>query len=94
MADKSYIDKLVDLYEEFSEAGIGNYENHLDLLKKTGDFSEVMKRRLKEDLGDCSSYMMVHFKERHGISMDLYKKEMEENLIYLKYLVDNYDGEQ
>jgi len=43
MADRSYLEKLLFLYYEFKEAGVGGYESAFDVLRKTAGFYGVIK---------------------------------------------------
>lgn len=87
LADRAYLEKLPFLYREFKEAKIEEYENEFDFFKKTIDFFEITRERLKTDLGDVNRYVSAHFKARFNIDRDLYAEAIQRNLDYLKYLM-------
>ncbi|NPU85762.1 MAG: hypothetical protein HPY65_14900 [Syntrophaceae bacterium] len=87
MADRHYLEKLLDLYAEFIEAGITAYSSQLDLLEKTRGFFQMTRERFREELGDAYLYSRYHFRKRWNIDEDLYMKSIERNLNYLDYLV-------
>lgn len=51
MADRAYLEKLLFLYYEFREAGIGGYDSTFDILKKTAGFYASTKNRQRTRLG-------------------------------------------
>ena len=51
MADRTYLEKLLFLYHEFSEARVGDYKDEIDLLRKTVIFYDFIDRRLKNGSG-------------------------------------------
>ncbi len=87
MADRHYLEKLLDLYYEFVEAGITAYASQLDLLEKTRGFFQMTRKRFREELGDAYLYSRYHFRKRWNIDDDLYMDSIEKNLNYLDYLV-------
>jgi hypothetical protein len=87
MADRHYLEKLLDLYYEFLEAGITAYTSQLDLLEKTRGFFQMTRKRFREELGDAYLYSRHHFRKRWNIDEDLYMNSIEKNLNYLDYLV-------
>ncbi len=87
MADRHYLEKLLDLYYEFVEAGITAYSSQLDLLEKTRGFFQMTRKRFSDELGDVYLYSRYHFRKRWNIDEDLYMSSIEKNLNYLDYLV-------
>lgn len=87
MADRHYLEKLLDLYYEFVEAGITAYSSQLDLLEKTRGFFQMTRQRFSNELGDVFLYSRHHFRRRWNIDEDLYMSSIERNLNYLDYLI-------
>jgi hypothetical protein len=83
MADRAYLEKLLFLYYEFREAGIGGYDTAFDILKKTAGFYESTKARLDGPLGRVSNRAREHFLARYGIDSDLYREAIERQMSYL-----------
>jgi len=87
MADRHYLEKLLDLYYEFVEAGITTFTSQLDLLEKTRAFYQMTRKRFSDELGDTYRFARNHFQKRWNIDEDLYMSSIEKNLNYLEYLV-------
>jgi hypothetical protein len=87
MADRHYLEKLLDLYYEFVEAGITTFTSQLDLLEKTRGFYQMTRKRFADELGNAYQYSRHHFRKRWNVDEDLYMKSIENNLNYLDYLV-------
>jgi hypothetical protein len=83
MADRLYLEKLLFLYYEFREAGIGGYDTAFDILKKTAGFYESTKERLDGTLGSVSGRTRQHFSARYGVDRDLYREAIERQMVYL-----------
>ncbi len=90
MADRTYLERLPLLFREFLEGGVPGFATEIDLMKKTPDFWEFTKKRFEADLGGVDRYMGDHFCARWGINHDLYRQAIEENIRYLKYLMENH----
>lgn len=90
IASRTYLEKLVFLYKEFSEAGIPGFEDEYDLLVKTANFYNVTKKRLKNELSGMNHFVKAHFLSRHGLDADLYSEAMENNIRYLDYVLSNH----
>jgi hypothetical protein len=93
MADRRYLEKLLDLYGEFVEAGITIFTSHLDLLEKTRGFYEMTRKRFSEELDDAYRFARHHFRKRWGIDEDLYMKGIENNLAYLDDIVTHHKSD-
>jgi len=93
MADRSYLDKLPHLFEEFREGGITDYDNELDLLQKTPAFWEFTKNRFVTELGNVDRYLRDHFRVRWGIDRDLDREAIEKNLARLQYILENHPAD-
>jgi hypothetical protein len=90
MADRAYLEKLLFLYYEFREAGIGGYDTAFDMLRKTAGFYDSTKARLDTTLGRVSGKAKEHFCARYGIDKDLYREAIERQMAYLaSILADN-----
>ena len=91
VADRMYLEKLLLLYREFQEAGIGGYDTELMLLEKTEGFYETLvKKRIAAQFDGADRYFQPHFRERWNIDDDLYARAVEKNLSYLKSVLQQY----
>ena len=77
MADRTYLEKLLFLYREFSEAKIGGYRSEVDLLKKTVAFYDFIAHRLETSLDASDRFMISHFADRWDIPVNLYQEAIE-----------------
>ncbi|MDF1591182.1 MAG: hypothetical protein P1P89_06680 [Desulfobacterales bacterium] len=87
MADRTYLEKLLFLYREFSEANIGNYEGEVDLLKKTVAFYDFIAHRIETTLGASDRFMFYHFSNRWNISENLYQESILRQKDYLSQIL-------
>lgn len=87
MADRYYLEKLPDLFDEFAEAGITTFASRLDLLDKTRGFYQMTLKRFADELGNTLRFSRFHFRKRWGIDEDLYIKSIEKNMAYLARVV-------
>lgn len=87
MADRAYLEKLLFLYYEFREAGIGGYDSAFDILKKTAGFYESTKARLDGPLGRVSGRSLEHFAARYGLPKDLYREAIIRQMTYLDGII-------
>ncbi|HOV89586.1 MAG TPA: hypothetical protein PKW07_02620 [Syntrophorhabdaceae bacterium] len=90
MADRVYLEKLLFLFREFIEGNITGFDDEFDLLKKTASFYNNVQQRFYDQLGGMEEYVIYHFIERWGIHEDLYKKAIENNMGYLKKIIDDF----
>lgn len=91
MADRTYLEKLLFLYDEFREAGIGGYESHIDLLRKTVGFYDFTVQRLETVLDGTDRFMILHFARRWNINANLYHEAIEKQKNYLKRILKAQD---
>jgi hypothetical protein len=91
MADRTYLEKLLFLFYEFSEGGVPGYDNELDLLKKTIDFYAMTRKRFTSELDSMNEYMRYHFKARWNLDRDLYMEAIENHINYLKFILENHE---
>ncbi len=87
MSDRAYLEKLLFLYYEFREAGIGGYDSAFDILRKTAVFYESTQKRLDVTLGRVSGQTKKHFKARYGLSRDLYREAISSQMTYLESII-------
>jgi hypothetical protein len=87
MADRAYLEKLLFLYYEFREAGIGGYDCAFDVLKKTASFYAATRARLDGPLGRVSGMSERHFSVRNGLAKDLYSEAIERQMAYLDRII-------
>lgn len=93
MADRTYLEKLLFLFYEFRQGGIGGYDTELELLNKTSDFYAMAEARLIKELDDVKKYMPFHFKARWNHDRDLYMEAIEKHMAYLKFTMKNHEKE-
>ena len=90
MADRVYLEKLLFLYQEFRAGMIPGFEKEVDILKNTVEFYKKMEKRFSHELQGVDRNMIYHFKERYGIDKDLYRMGIDNNIKYLKYILENH----
>ncbi|MEN6439694.1 MAG: hypothetical protein ABFD97_14060 [Syntrophobacter sp.] len=90
MSDRTYVERLPLLYREFQEGQVPGYKTEFELIKKTPLFWEFAKKRLATALGGIDAYMVDHFRSRWGMSRNLYRLAIEENIRYLTYLAKHH----
>ena len=89
MSSRVYLEKLLFLYYEFREAGIPGYASEFDILLKTRDFYDGMKKRLADDLMDMGRFARDHFRERYSVDSNVYFDSIEKNMNYLGQIIDD-----
>jgi len=87
MSNREYLERLLLLYFEFEEAGMGNFTDVHDMLERTADFYRATKDRLDNDLGDLSRHLARHFGAERGVERNFYAESIERNLEYLESLL-------
>jgi hypothetical protein len=90
MADRAYLEKLLLLYREFREGGVGTYETEFSLLESTPGFFTAMQYRLEHDLGNVQAYLAQHFQIRWGIGRDLYAYASRTNMLFLNVILSGH----
>jgi hypothetical protein len=83
LAEQTYLEKLLYLYYECKEAGVGDYQSEVDILRKAVDFYDVFEARLKTDLGGVDRFMQLHFEAKWGINQNLYREAINNHKNYL-----------
>jgi hypothetical protein len=89
MADRTYLEKLLFLYREFTEAKVGDYESEVDLLRKTVGFYDYIAHRLETMLDATDGFMGSHFGSRWKINTNLYQKTIEKQRNYLRHILES-----
>lgn len=87
MANREYLERLLLLYFEFKEAGIGFFTDIHDLLEKTNGFYQLMSARLQNELGGLTPHLIRHFDQTRGARRNYYQESVKRNLDYLGTLV-------
>jgi hypothetical protein len=87
MSDRAYLEKLLFLYHEFREAGIPGYETEFDILKKTRDFYEAVKGRLRDTYLHVFELANHHFRERYQVNRNLYIVAVDRQMAYLDRII-------
>lgn len=88
-ADRTYLEKLPLLYREFKEAGTGNYECELDLIKDATLFNNRMNERLTTQLNSVNHFFQNHFRIRWDIDADLYQEAINRAMVYLAHILES-----
>ena len=83
LAEQTYLEKLLYLYYECKEAGVGDYESEVDILRKAVNFYDVFEARLNTTLGGVDRFMQLHFASRWGINQNLYHEAIYKQKDYL-----------
>ena len=91
MADRNYLERLPFLYREFKEGKVPGFESELDLLRKTPAFWEFTQSRLAVELRNMDRYMRDHFRVWWGLDQDLNRDTIEDNITFLKYLLEYHE---
>jgi hypothetical protein len=89
MGDRAYLEKLLFLYYEYREAGVGDYQTAFDILRKTLGFYEIVKARLDGSLGSTALFARAHFASRYGLERDLYREAIERQMEYLGGIIED-----
>jgi len=93
MADRRYLEKLLLLFQEFKEGGVGGFETELDLLNDTVHFNKMTKERFAGELGGVNRFMRFHFKRRWDIDRDIYTEAIDRKIEYLKIVLKDHRNE-
>lgn len=93
MADRCYLEKLLFLYLEFKEADLGNYRNIQDLLKKTRNFYELIRKTLDTEFEAVYKHLSSHFRDSLGTDRNFYLESIERNISYLDSVISHNETE-
>ncbi len=91
MGDRTYLEKLFYLYDEFEEGQVTGYRDEMDLLNQTLSFFPLVEKRLKEQLGGYDAMAQAHFSRRWGVSQNLYRVAIEKQRQYLEHILAHPD---
>jgi len=91
LADRTYLEKLLFLYREFKEAGVGGYSGERHLLEQTIEFYDAVAQRLETTFDRAYDYMQRHLVARWNIHTNLYHKAIENQKTYLKQILEDPD---
>jgi len=92
MSDRVYLEKLLFLYYEFVEAGIDGYNTAFDILRKTHQFYKTTLDRLSGRFYAFYDLAKYHFDVRYNIDENLYMTAINNQMTYLKKIIDDTDG--
>ena len=87
MASREYLERLLFLYYEFREAGIGGYKDLHELLEQTMSFYQTTRRRLFDHLGGTVDYLARHFEAVGGECRNHYLELVDRNIGYLESIL-------
>ena len=90
MADRTYLEKLPFLYDEFKIANIDGFGSELDFFRNTPGFVDRTVDRFQHELGGVKRYMRHHFRARWEIDHDLYTSSIENTIAYLKQIIEHH----
>ena len=90
MADRTYLEKLPLLYDEFKIANIKGLGSELDFFRNTPGFYDMTMDRFQHELGGVKEYMRHHFRARWGIDKDLHMSAIENSIAYLKQILEHH----
>ncbi|MBN1620249.1 HD domain-containing protein [candidate division WOR-3 bacterium] len=90
MADRFYLEKLLFLFREFSEAGVPGFPREIDLLKNTESFyRDVSEKKIYGEYEGIFDLIENHFEHTTGKKQNPYREYMDKNIDYLgKILTD------
>ncbi|MFC1856718.1 hypothetical protein ACFL9U_01685 [Thermodesulfobacteriota bacterium] len=87
MADRTYLERLLFLYHEFREAGVGDYQGEVDILRKTVGFYDFITNRLDTTLDGTDRFVRLHFESRWNVPENLYNNAIENQRNYLQKIL-------
>ena len=90
IADRTYLEKLLFLFQELSEVHVLGFKTELDLMENTLDSFRQAQHRMEHDLGNVKIYFRHHFMNRWEIDYDMYGYSIDSNISYLGHLLENH----
>jgi len=90
MADRTYLEKLPFLYDEFKIANVDGLGSELDFFRNTPGFFDMTMDRFQHELGGVKRYMRHHFRARWGIDQGLYMSAIENSITHLKHNLEHH----
>ena len=88
MADRVYLEKLLYLYHEFQEGGVGNYAGEVDMLRKTIRFYQSVDQRLASIAEMIDRLARRHFATRWEVDANLYQTAINSQKEHLQLILD------
>lgn len=83
MADRNYLEKLALLFQEFKEAGMGDFKSVHDMMRKTEIFYAKIQNKLDEDFAGLYHKFLPHFRQTLGEEKNFYMESIRKNMDYL-----------
>lgn len=90
IADRTYLEKLLFLFQELSEVHLLGFRTEFDLLENTLESFKRAQYHLENELDNVKVYLKSHFMKRWEIDYDMYGEAIESNISYLSYLLENH----
>jgi len=87
MADRTYLEKLLFLFDEFKEGEVPSSSSEFEFLQKSVDFFEFTRNRFEADLGGMRRFMAPHFKRRWNLDGDPYAVAISRNQEHLRRIL-------
>jgi hypothetical protein len=87
MASREYLERLLFLYYEFREAGVGGFKDLHELLEQTMSFYQTTRKRLFDHLGGTVDYLARHFEAVGGERRNHYLELVDRNIAYLESIL-------
>lgn len=87
MSDRLYLEKLIQLYNEFDEGCVPGFDSEIDLLRKTVSFHKWTRARFENEFDNVNRFMIDHFKNRWNIDVNIYEESIDKNINYLKFVL-------
>ena len=94
MASREYLERLLFLYFEFREAGVGDFADMDDLLEKTLGFYTVTQARLYGHLDGLADRLALHFLNTIGVERNYYMESIARNISYLRQVLSHDRSER
>jgi hypothetical protein len=83
LADQTYLEKLLLLFEEDRESDVRCYACEVDTLRKALEFYGFFKRHLTQTLPQHDRFLTLHFETRWNIRKNLYSEAIARHHAYL-----------
>ena len=93
LSDQIYLEKLLFLFHECREAGVGNYKRESDIIEKALPFYDVFEDRLKSLKLNTGRHMRSHFDSRSKIDENLYRVAIKRHKKYLTGILSSKDAD-
>ena len=93
LSDQIYLEKLLFLFHECREAGVGNYKRESDIIEKALPFYDVFEDRLKSLKLNTDRHMRSHFDSRSKIDENLYRVAIKRHKKYLDRILSRGDAD-